>query len=102
MIISFLFLLSGIAWVPLWLVINVILGADPKWLRWWGNRVDNLPDAVKEWLHCHRLPFGYQLNISVIMKNRKPKTWDIIRKWGYYKNCDPEDLSAISEQNKNG
>lgn len=55
------------------------------------NLIDGPVDAVKEYLHCMKLPFGYQLNISFIMKNRKT-TWDIIRKWGYYDNCDPEDF----------
>lgn len=54
------------------------------------NLVDDPFDNFKEWLHCMNLPFGYQLNISFIMKNRKV-TWDIIRKKGYYENCDPED-----------
>ena len=56
------------------------------------NMVDDPVDAVKEWLHCHPLPFGYQLNISFMMQNRRT-TWDIIRKRGRYDNCDPEDQS---------
>ena len=54
------------------------------------NLIDDPVDAVKEWLHCHKLPFGYQLNISFLMRNR-PTTWDIIRKHKWYDNCDPED-----------
>lgn len=58
------------------------------------NLVDDPVDAVKEWLHCHRLPFGYQLNIAFMMKNRGRPYWPVIRKAGRYENCDPEDLQA--------
>lgn len=64
----------------------------------WDWRIRNLEnifddpiDAVKEKLHGMHLPFGYELNISFMMKNR-PTTWDIIRKRGDYSNEDPEDL----------
>ena len=60
------------------------------WLRRWEDWIDDPVDYVKELLHCHRLPFGYQLNISFLMQNRKT-TWDVIRKQGEYDNCDPED-----------
>jgi hypothetical protein len=62
----------------------------PKWLRWLINRIDDPFDAVLEFLHCHRIPFGYQLNLSFLMKNRET-SWDIIRKHKWYDNCDPED-----------
>lgn len=62
------------------------------WLKNVENFFDDPIDAFKEWLHCHKLPFGYQLNISFLMQNRTT-TWDIIRKQGKYENCDPEDLS---------
>jgi hypothetical protein len=94
MIIDLLWLISGVLWLPLYVAIHLILRRDPKWLRWWGNRVDNLPDALTQFLHCHKIPFtgepGWQLNISFLMKNRKT-SWDIIRKYKYYANCDPED-----------
>lgn len=93
---DFLWLISGAVWLPIYLVTRPF-GYDAKWLRWWGNRVDNFPDALKEAIHCGRIPFsgnpGYQFNISVIMKNREPKTWDIIRKHKDYDNCDPEDFN---------
>jgi len=88
---DFLWLLTGAAWLPIYAATQ-LTHHDPKWLRWWGNRVDNLPDAAKEWLHCHRLPFGKQLNLAFMMKNRGKPYWPIVRKWGYYENCDPEDL----------
>jgi hypothetical protein len=56
------------------------------------NVIDDPIDELKEYLHCMPLPFGYQLNISFLMSNRKT-TWDIIRKQGVYENCDPADLS---------
>jgi hypothetical protein len=70
----------------------------PKWIRWPINRIDNIPDAIVEWLHCHRLPFGRQLNMAFIMKNRGKPYWPIFRKWGRYDNCDPEDLVSDEEQ----
>lgn len=56
----------------------------------WENYIDDPIDFLKEMTHCGRLPFGYQLNISFLMKYREI-TWDIIRKQGAYDNCDPED-----------
>lgn len=56
------------------------------------NIIDDPIDELKERLHCMPLPFGYQLNISFLMSNRKT-SWDIIRKRGVYDNCDPADLS---------
>lgn len=61
-----------------------------KSIKGFSNILDDVIDMFKEWLHCHPLPFGYQLNISFMMMNRKT-TWDIIRKQGKYDNCDPED-----------
>jgi hypothetical protein len=61
-----------------------------EWLKQLENLLDDPVDAAKEWLHCHNLPLGYQLNISFLMGNRQT-TWDIIRKRGSYSNCDPED-----------
>jgi hypothetical protein len=97
---NILWFISGIVWLPIYLVTWAIFKRNapdeelPKWIRWWGNRVDNLPDQVKEWLHCHRIPWtNYQLNISFLMKNRTT-TWDIIRKHGCYPNCDPEDCAC--------
>ena len=56
------------------------------------NLIDDPVDMVKEWLHGHPLPFGYELNISFMMQNRAT-TWDIIRKRipGGYPNSDPQD-----------
>lgn len=69
----------------------------PKWIRWPINRIDNIPDKLVEWLHCHRIPFGYQLNMAFIMKNRGKPYWPLFRKIedGPYDNCDPEDLPEI-------
>jgi hypothetical protein len=60
------------------------------WLKNWEDYIDDPIDWMKEKLHCARLPFGYQLNISFIMLNRET-TWDIIRRDGKYGNCDPDD-----------
>jgi hypothetical protein len=62
----------------------------PKRLRQWINKYDDPFDAALEWAHCHKLPFGKQLNLSFLMKNRET-SWDIIRKQGMYDNCDEED-----------
>jgi len=68
-------------------------GQSLNWyLRNFINLIDDPFDAAKEWIHCRPLPFGLQLNISFLMKNR-PTTWDIIRKSGTYDNCDPDDIS---------
>jgi hypothetical protein len=67
-------------------------------LGWFFQNLENLLDDpidwVKEKIHGAHLPFGYAINISVLMKNRKPSTWDIIRKQGDYPNSDPEDLEG--------
>jgi hypothetical protein len=73
----------------------------PNWWKDWENFVDDPIDKAKEFLHCHDLPFGLQLNISIIMKNREPKTWDIVRKRGAYANCDPEDLQKLQGEDQN-
>jgi len=57
------------------------------------NLIDDYPDWVKEKIHGAHLPFGLEINISILMVNRKPSTWDIIRKQGDYPNSDPEDRS---------
>lgn len=72
------------------------------WLKNVENLVDDPVDAFKEWLHCHKLPFGYQLNIAFMMKNRGKPYWPVVRRWGYYENCDPEDLSEIQRSDQNG
>lgn len=64
----------------------------PKWYRWWHNRTDNLWDAGKEWIHCHRIPFtNKQFNISFMMKNRETYG-KFIREHKCWSNCDPEDF----------
>ena len=95
-LLSLLWTISGIAWLPTYLLYKASDLDEPKWLRWWGNRVDNLVDYAKEWIHCRAIPFtNLQLNLSVIMKNRetygrllRPRLDDTGRKWC---NCDPED-----------
>jgi hypothetical protein len=58
------------------------------------NFYDDPIDMVKEWAHCHPLLFGYQLNISFMMRHRET-TWNIIRRAdGGWTNCDPEDYDA--------
>lgn len=64
-----------------------------KNLKKLSNLIDDYPDWVKEKIHGANLPFGREINISVLMANRHPKTWDIIRKQGDYANSDPEDRS---------
>jgi hypothetical protein len=91
-------LISGIAWLPISGIAKIAYGDNelPKWIRWWGNRVDNLPDAIKEWIHCHDIPFtDKQINISRWMKNRetygkiiRPRRDPAGNCWS---NCDPED-----------
>jgi len=98
MFISFLFLLSGIVWLPIyggWCLFTWDSSQDskPKWLRWWGNRVDNFPDLLKEWIHCHKIPWtNKQINISQWMRNRKEPYRPIIREHKKWDNCDPEDF----------
>ena len=55
------------------------------------NFLDDPVDWVKEFFHGMRLPFGYELNTSCLMRNRVI-TWDIIRKQGNHFNDDPEDI----------
>ena len=86
--------ITGIAWVPMYLGFKLFKKEEPKWFRWWGNRVDNLVDWLKETLHGMHLPFGYELNIAFLMKNREEPYWPIIRKQGDYPNEDPEDLEG--------
>jgi hypothetical protein len=69
-----------------------------KYANDWLNIIDDYPDWVKEKLHGMHLPFGYELNISFLMVNRKT-TWDIIRKQGDYDNSDPEDRSDYVRPN---
>jgi hypothetical protein len=81
-----------------WIVKLATSGMDkrPKWVRWWGNRVDNLWDAGKEWVHCRKIPFtNKQINISFMMKNRETYG-KLIRPMrdpdgNCWSNCDPED-----------
>lgn len=94
--------ISGIAWLPIYGIFWVIWkyakpGEElPKWLRWWGNRVDNLWDQFKEWVHCHKIPgTNKQINISFMMKNRETYG-KLIRPdrdpdGNCWSNCDPED-----------
>lgn len=74
----FCFLLNGWEWTR------------QGWLRDWENWIDDPIDWIKEWLHCHPIPFTNRvLNISFLMMNRKT-TWNIFA----YKDevdCDPED-----------
>lgn len=86
------FLATGFvaAFIPCVLIFGYEWTRD-GWLRDWENYVDDPIDWVKEFLHCAKLPFGYQLNISFLMAHRET-TWNIIRKDGNYSNCDPEDL----------
>lgn len=97
-ILNIFWLISGVIWIPIYCVLWVlrklnIIQDIPKWVKWWGNRVDNLPDALMEWIHCHKIPFTkYQLNIAFMMKNRGKPYWPIIRECYYpCENCDPED-----------
>jgi hypothetical protein len=63
-------------------------------LRNLANLIDDYPDWLKEKIHGAHLPFGLEINISVLMCNRHPHTWDLIRKQGDYPNSDPEDLEG--------
>jgi len=62
-----------------------------------SNLIDDYPDWLKEKIHGAHLPFGLEINISILMVNRWPKSWDIIRKQGDYPNSDPEDRSDYHE-----
>jgi hypothetical protein len=42
----------------------------PKWFRWFINRIDDPWDNVVQKLNGMHLPFGYQLWLGCIMKNR--------------------------------
>lgn len=75
---------------PVALIIRGYSSTRKGWLRDLENWIDDPVDWLKEWLHCAKLPFGLQLNISFLMQNRRT-TWDIIRLQGTYDNCDPED-----------
>ena len=82
---------------PYWIVHLATFWMDerPKWIRWWGNRTDNLWDQFKEWVHCHKLPGNKQINISFMMKNRETYG-KLIRPdrdpdGNCWSNCDPED-----------
>jgi hypothetical protein len=78
---------------------EIVAKANKKGILWTlrnlGNLIDDYPDWLKEKIHGARIG-KYEINISVLMKNRKPKTWDIIRKWlpEGYPNSDPEDRRA--------
>ncbi len=94
-----LWLPSSLAFVLTWSIAYLIKGYDwtrSGWLREWEDYIDDPIDFIKEWLHCHKLPFGYQLNISFLMIHRET-TWDVIRKDGDYDNCDPEDKAGVAQ-----
>jgi hypothetical protein len=82
---------------PLALTIRGYASTRKGWLRDLENWIDDPVDFVKEWWHCRHIAWGYQLNISFLMQNRKT-TWDIIRKMPkpgvQYANCDPEDMEV--------
>ena len=86
-------LISGVVWVPLFLGVQ-IMDETPKWVKWWGNRVDNLPDQLIQFLHCGPcIPvINKSLNLAFMMKNRKKPYWPLFRDCGvFYPNCDEED-----------
>jgi hypothetical protein len=103
---NILWMISGILWLPIYGVCKVVEFIDrlggpvhwrtPKWVRWWGNRVDNLVDQFKEYIHCHNIPYkDYHINISRWMNNRTT-FGDLIRPrrdpdGNCWSNCDPED-----------
>lgn len=69
----------------------------PKWIRWWGNRTDNLWDQGKEAVHGMRIPFtNKQINISFMMKNRETYG-KFIREDKWYDNLDPEDRDRFED-----
>jgi hypothetical protein len=99
-------LISGIIWLPIYIVCEIIERIDkegrnytkgfekPKWVKWWGNRVDNLPDQLIQFLHCGPcIPvINKSLNLAFMMKNRKKPYWPLFRDCGvFYPNCDEED-----------
>jgi len=89
--------ITRIAHLPISLTYRLFKIDQPKWLRWWGNRTDNLWDQLKEWVHCHKIPFtNKQINISFMMKNRDTYG-KYIRPHANYCNCDPEDYDPKLE-----
>jgi|GEM_PF-2883366 len=102
-LISFLFIVMRNYWVILWVFLfwMFIILVPYKFLfkkkdiehafNDFFNIVDGPIDKIKEKIHGAHLPFGYEINISFLMKNRKT-TWNIIRKQGNYCNEDIEDL----------
>jgi hypothetical protein len=96
LVLNIIWLISGLIWLPLYIIFEILERLEwmnkPKWMKWWGNRVDNLPDSLTQWIHCHKIPYtNYQFNIAFMMKNRARPYWPIIRKHGIYPNCDSED-----------
>ncbi len=88
---SWPFLTAGFAIVfPLVLIIRGYADTREGWIRDWENWIDDPIDWVKEWLHCRKLPFGFYLNISFLMQNRKT-TWNLITRNKDCVECDPED-----------
>lgn len=88
-----------VIFIPVWIICLIFKGyawTRQGWLRDWEDWIDDPIDFIKEWLHCHKLPFGYQLNISFLMNHRET-TWDVIRKDGDYDNCDPEDKAGVAQ-----
>jgi len=86
---------ATVGFILTWVPVRGIMKFKPNWLREYENFVDGPVDGLKEWLHCHPLPFGKQLNIAFMMKNRDRPYWPIIRDKGYYNNCDPEDKGDL-------
>ena len=88
--------ITGAVWLPIYVVYEILQRTNdvdkPKWLKWWGNRVDNLTDSIVEYLHCKCIPgINKSLNLAFMMKNRGRPYWPILRDCGFYENCDPED-----------
>ena len=87
-----LWMLSGIAYFPIRLYYELFTelhDSIPKWVRWWGNRVDNLTDWIVESLHCWRIPWtNSELNMSRLMNNRTSEgKWIRPYKIPHYRNC---------------
>lgn len=100
---NILWMSSGIIWLPIYIYFKLFPWTlypegegTPKWVRWWGNRVDNLVDQFKEFIHCHNIPYkDYHINISRWMNNRTT-FGDLIRPrrdpdGNCWSNCDSED-----------
>ncbi len=90
-----LWMLSGIVYFPIRLYYKLFTELQdpiPKWIRWWGNRVDNLTDWVVESLHCRRIPWtNSELNMSRLMNNRTSEgKWIRPYKISHYRNCFPK------------